>query len=230
MDVFGARRDVPGANDTYLISNVEKDLAMQLPPRRPTVFRPRGAAQMCALRQFWYRVRVAELGQDMDIADHDALELSDPLSMNGEVLALRTERDVIGTAILMPCVEGAAADHAALYNMASLGDLYPERSGIIGGIALAGDFRSAKGLYPLIAETYRFALAINLAILATDTDDLMLGPMLDLGFLPWGSSFDDPARGRRYVLKLDCRDAQHLAAMHSPLEEILQQAGSRVSI
>jgi len=163
-----------------------------------------------------YEVYVEELGRAQTHADHQARTIREPFDENAFLWVAYEGERLVGSVRVNYADEGDLGDYPALYDMARMGALHPERTSITTKLVVARDYRNSTLAYRLAMAGYRSMLEDGILHDFIDVYPARIPFFERLGYRIHVPAAHHPEYGSVVVMTLSVRDAVHLERVGSP--------------
>lgn len=180
------------------------------------------AEDLEAIYRFRYRIYVEEMRRPQKNADHLARRINDELDLNGHNIAAFDGTEIVGVVRANFARDGALGQYEEFYDLHSVGSDHPIRTSITTRLMVASAHRRSAVPTMLVVACYRLGLANDIRWNFIDCNDHLVRFFTRFGFvrhLPQGQHAE---YGNVTRLRLDLRDAAHLAAVRSPFLHLLK--------
>jgi hypothetical protein len=184
----------------------------------------RTTSEARAVFRLRYEVYVEELGRTQRHADHAARTIEEPLDARANVFCAYDGERLVGTVRSNYARCSPLDDYEALYEMSRCGSAHPQRTSVTTKLVVAPDHRNSMLAYRLAVATYFTGLCDGVLCDFVDVYPARVPFFERLGYRIHLPRAVHPEYGAVIVMRLDMRDARHLAAVKSPFLRVLARA------
>jgi predicted GNAT family N-acyltransferase len=172
--------------------------------------------------RFRYRIYVEEMHRPQRYADHDSKQICDSLDRSGHVLGVWNDDQVIGTVRTNFLRECEIGEYNQFYNTATLGGRVRSCS-ITTRLMIDPNWRKGRFALRISQWIYQFALERDVTVDLIDCNAPLVPFFSRLGYAIHRNDLTHPEYGAVTVMKLEVRDAGHMARTGSALLPILRR-------
>jgi hypothetical protein len=184
----------------------------------------RTTSEARAVFRLRYEVYIEELGRTQRHADHAARTIEEPLDARANVFGAYDGERLVGTVRSNYARSSPLDEYEALYEMSRCGSAHPRGTSVTTKLVVAPDHRRSMLAYRLAVATYFTGLCDGVLFDFVDVYPARVPFFERLGYRTHLPRAIHPEYGAVIVMRLDMRDARHLAAVKSPFLRVLARA------
>lgn len=191
------------------------------------------AADLAAVKNFWYQVYVNEMGRHMDdaLTNHSLGELDDPLLKNGSVLVARNDQgEIVGTVVNSLVGDNNLGKYFCLYGLEKLTKDQRAAASITTKLMVKEPLRKGRLPVDLVKAAYEELLEQGVVDNFIDCNDHLVDFFTRFGYRNHLGRINHVDYGTVNSLRLTMNDGAALKAIKSPFYRSFLEHQIRVSL